>query len=107
MNDEEEQTTDDGGGDPDPVPLRLTPQPAADSRSVAHVGRLIRPRARPLRVSRVSVVDEPPPRPAPPDGAAADEYKWHTYKVYPSGQPDAVEFVDTYKSSAARPSCGG
>ncbi|HSY38642.1 MAG TPA: ATP-binding cassette domain-containing protein [Polyangia bacterium] len=48
--------------------------------------------------SRVSVVDEAPPRPEPPDGADDDEYKWHTYKVYPSGRPDAVEFIDTYKS---------
>jgi phospholipid/cholesterol/gamma-HCH transport system ATP-binding protein len=48
--------------------------------------------------SRVSVVDEQPPRPAPPDGASDEEYKWHTYKVYPSGRPDAVEFVDVYKS---------
>ena len=45
--------------------------------------------------SRVSVVDEAPPRPAPPDGVDDDEYKWHTYKVYPSGRPDAVEFIDT------------
>jgi phospholipid/cholesterol/gamma-HCH transport system ATP-binding protein len=45
--------------------------------------------------SRVSVVDE---RPAPPEGVGEDEYKWHTYKVYPSGRPDAVEFIDTYKS---------
>jgi phospholipid/cholesterol/gamma-HCH transport system ATP-binding protein len=48
--------------------------------------------------SRVSVVDEAPPRPAPPDGVDDEEYKWHTYKVYPSGRPDAVEFIDTYKS---------
>jgi phospholipid/cholesterol/gamma-HCH transport system ATP-binding protein len=48
--------------------------------------------------SRVSVVDEAPPRPAPPDGASEEDYKWHTYKQYPSGQPDAVEFIDTYKS---------
>jgi phospholipid/cholesterol/gamma-HCH transport system ATP-binding protein len=48
--------------------------------------------------SRVSVVDEQPPRPAPPDGASEDEYKFHTYKVYPSGRPDAVEFIDTYKA---------
>jgi phospholipid/cholesterol/gamma-HCH transport system ATP-binding protein len=48
--------------------------------------------------SRVSVVDESPPRPEPPSGASEDEYKWHTYKVYPSGRPDAVEFIDTYKS---------
>ncbi|MGO9884693.1 MAG: ABC transporter ATP-binding protein [Solirubrobacteraceae bacterium] len=48
--------------------------------------------------SRVSVVDEAPPRPEPPSGVSDDEYQWHTYKVYPSGRPDAVEFIDTYKS---------
>jgi phospholipid/cholesterol/gamma-HCH transport system ATP-binding protein len=48
--------------------------------------------------SRVSVVDESPPRPEPPSGTSDDEYKWHTYKVYPSGRPDAVEFIDTYKA---------
>jgi phospholipid/cholesterol/gamma-HCH transport system ATP-binding protein len=48
--------------------------------------------------SRVSVVDESPPRPEPPGGVSDEEYKWHTYKVYPSGRPDAVEFIDTYKS---------
>ncbi len=46
----------------------------------------------------MSVVDEQPHRPAPPSGASEDEYKWHTYRVYPSGRPDAVEFVDTYKA---------
>jgi phospholipid/cholesterol/gamma-HCH transport system ATP-binding protein len=59
---------------------RTREQPAADSSS------------------RVSVVDEQPPRPAPPDGASEEEYKWHTYRVYPSGKPDAVEFIDTYKA---------
>jgi phospholipid/cholesterol/gamma-HCH transport system ATP-binding protein len=49
-------------------------------------------------LARVSVVDEQPPRPAPPDGASEEEYKWHTYRVYPSGRPDAVEFIDTYKA---------
>src|SRR5581483_1079291 len=44
--------------------------------------------------SRVSVVDEKEPRPEPPDGSSDEEYKWHTYKVYPSGRPDAVEFID-------------
>jgi phospholipid/cholesterol/gamma-HCH transport system ATP-binding protein len=47
--------------------------------------------------SRVSVVDEEQPRPAPPPGADEEDYKWHTYRVYPSGRPDAVEFIDTYK----------
>ena len=47
--------------------------------------------------SRVSVVDEAPPRPKAPSGTSDEEYKWHTYKVYPSGRPDAVEFIDTYK----------
>ncbi len=37
-------------------------------------------------------------RPAAPAGASQDDYKWHTYRVYPSGRPDAVEFIDTYKS---------
>jgi len=48
--------------------------------------------------SRVSVVDEQPPRPAPPPGFDEEEYKWHSYRVYPSGRPDAVEFVDVYKA---------
>ena len=47
--------------------------------------------------SRVSVVDEQQSRPAPPPGASEEEYKWHTYTQYPSGRPDAVEFIDMYK----------
>ncbi len=43
-------------------------------------------------------VDERPLRPAPPEGASDEDYKWHSYKVYPSGHPDAVEFIDLYKS---------
>jgi phospholipid/cholesterol/gamma-HCH transport system ATP-binding protein len=41
---------------------------------------------------------EEQPRPEPPPGASEEEYKWHTYTVYPSGKPDAVEFIDTYKA---------
>jgi len=37
------------------------------------------------------------PRPTP-DGAGEDEYRWHSYTVYPSGRPDAVQFVDIHKS---------
>jgi phospholipid/cholesterol/gamma-HCH transport system ATP-binding protein len=48
--------------------------------------------------SRVSVIDEQPMRPPPPPGASEEEYKWHTYKNYPSGRPDAIEFIDTYKA---------
>jgi phospholipid/cholesterol/gamma-HCH transport system ATP-binding protein len=48
--------------------------------------------------SRVSVIDEQPQRPPPPEGASEEDYKWHTYKHYPSGRPDAIEFVDTYKA---------
>jgi phospholipid/cholesterol/gamma-HCH transport system ATP-binding protein len=53
---------------------------------------------RPSERSRISVVDEPATRPAPPAGASEEEYRWHTYKHYPSGRPDAVEFIDTYKA---------
>jgi phospholipid/cholesterol/gamma-HCH transport system ATP-binding protein len=48
--------------------------------------------------SRVSIVDEEPPRPGPPPGASEAEYRWHTYTVHPSGRPDAVEFIDVYKA---------
>ncbi len=47
--------------------------------------------------SRVSVVEESPERPDPPEGADEEEYQYHTYKVYPSGRPDACEFIDVYK----------
>ncbi len=50
------------------------------------------------RGSRVSVIDEQDSRPSPPPGADEEEYQWHTYVHYPSGRPDAVEFIDTYKS---------
>jgi phospholipid/cholesterol/gamma-HCH transport system ATP-binding protein len=39
-----------------------------------------------------------PDRPAPPDGASDEEYKYHSYKVYPSGREDVVKFENTYKS---------
>ncbi len=39
-----------------------------------------------------------PVRPAPPDGASEEDYRWHSYRAYPSGQPAAVQFIDTYKS---------
>ncbi len=73
-------------------------QPAAESAHEDAGGEAARGRnGSEQSGSRVSVVDEAP-RPAPPDGVDDDEYKWHTYKVYPSGRPDAVEFIDTYKS---------
>jgi phospholipid/cholesterol/gamma-HCH transport system ATP-binding protein len=30
------------------------------------------------------------------------EYQWHTYKAYPHGQTEAVEFVDVYKAFGPR-----
>ncbi len=45
----------------------------------------------------IDYLDEPN-RPAPPAGAGEEEYKYHSYKVYPSGAPNAVEFQDTYKA---------
>ncbi|HEX4110572.1 MAG TPA: ATP-binding cassette domain-containing protein [Solirubrobacteraceae bacterium] len=40
---------------------------------------------------RVSVREPPPP-------GEEDEYQWHTGLVRPTGMPDAVEFIDVYKS---------
>ena len=34
----------------------------------------------------------------PPPGASEEDYRWHTYDVTPSGRPDAVEFIEVYKS---------
>src|SRR5437588_2370887 len=51
-----------------------------------------------MSTSRLSTVDVHPPRPAPPPGASEEDYKFHSYKVYPSGRPDAVEFIDVYKA---------
>jgi len=42
-------------------------------------------------------------RPTPPPGATEEDYRWHTYKRYPSGEPDAVEFIDCYKSFGSNP----
>jgi phospholipid/cholesterol/gamma-HCH transport system ATP-binding protein len=76
----------------------LPDQPAAESEREDGDGEAARDRnGSEQSGSRVSVVDESP-RPEPPDGESDDEYKWHTYKVYPSGRPDAVEFIDTYKA---------
>ncbi len=47
---------------------------------------------------RVSMVTEDEEPSAPPPGATEEEYRWHTYRQYPSGRPDAVEFVETYKA---------
>jgi phospholipid/cholesterol/gamma-HCH transport system ATP-binding protein len=73
-----------------PAPAYEEPAPAYEPEPAAQ--------SQPAATSRVSVVDEQPPRPAPPDGASEEEYKWHTYRVYPSGRPDAVEFIDCYKA---------
>ncbi len=51
---------------------------------------------RPAAVDRVTGGGEP--RPAPPEGATEEDYRWHTYRQYPSDHPPAVEFVDTYKA---------
>src|SRR5437764_7847601 len=70
----------------------------SDAHSRGHAGGQEEEAEKQRTFSRVSVVDEQPPRPEPPEGTSDEDYKWHTYKVYPSGRPDAVEFIDTYKS---------
>jgi phospholipid/cholesterol/gamma-HCH transport system ATP-binding protein len=94
--------SDQGQGQAGDVPAPIASEQQADlSQAGPQSGdqRASEPEAGEQRSeSRVSVVDEQPPRPAPPRGASEDEYKWHSYKVYPSGRPDAVEFIDVYKA---------
>jgi phospholipid/cholesterol/gamma-HCH transport system ATP-binding protein len=73
-----------------PAEPSRTPEPAAEQAP--------EPASTHEPTSRVSVIDEQALRPAPPEGASEEEYRWHTYKHYPSGHPDAVEFIDTYKA---------
>jgi phospholipid/cholesterol/gamma-HCH transport system ATP-binding protein len=47
--------------------------------------------------SRVWIREHDEPRPEPPPGSSDEEYRWHSYRHHPSGRPDAVEFIDTYK----------
>jgi len=57
--------------------------------------------------SRVSVVDESPPVPSHRTASQTRSTSGHTYKVYPSGRPDAVEFTTATRRSGARRSCAG
>jgi phospholipid/cholesterol/gamma-HCH transport system ATP-binding protein len=86
---------------PDGGEIQETPEwPADESEKdkARSEGRSDQAESEPSSSSRVSVVAESAPRPEPPSGVSDDEYKWHTYKVYPSGRPDAVEFIDLYKA---------
>ena len=56
-----------------------TPEVAADAPAGAPAPRALRP-------SSIATEDED------------DEYRYHTYAQHPSGRPDAVEFIDCYKS---------
>jgi phospholipid/cholesterol/gamma-HCH transport system ATP-binding protein len=91
---------------PDGGEIQDTPEwPARESKKdhARAEGQSDQAEGEPESSSRVSVVDESPPRPEPPSGVSDDEYKWHTYKVYPSGRPDAVEFIDLYKAFGRTP----
>jgi phospholipid/cholesterol/gamma-HCH transport system ATP-binding protein len=83
------------GQEPAPEP---EPEPVASGHDDPEISAPTREQPAAASSSRVSVVDEPLSRPSPPEGASEEEYRWHTYKVYPSGRPDAVEFIDTYKA---------
>lgn len=50
----------------------------------------------------VSYLDDPD-RPPPPPGATEAEYQYHSYRVFPSGQRNIVEFDNTYKSFGRNP----
>jgi phospholipid/cholesterol/gamma-HCH transport system ATP-binding protein len=81
-----------------PAPIETEGQSGGQPESASERSRESAPSEETQSTSRVSVIDEQPTRPPPPEGASEEEYKWHTYKHYPSGRPDAIEFIDTYKS---------
>jgi phospholipid/cholesterol/gamma-HCH transport system ATP-binding protein len=60
------------------------------------------PEADEAKAEDTSAVAAPPKgdgdRPPPPPGATEEEYRWHTYRVFPSNRPDAVEFIDVHKA---------
>jgi phospholipid/cholesterol/gamma-HCH transport system ATP-binding protein len=89
------------GGDGQSVGEQTREQPTAESAGQEQAQVQEEAQTAADRGSRVSVIDErdeQTDRPPPPPGADEEEYKWHTYVHYPSGRPDAVEFIDTYKS---------
>jgi phospholipid/cholesterol/gamma-HCH transport system ATP-binding protein len=94
MSESHENDSDAPTGGPSSEP----PQSAAPDGAEVESSPVEREAPAATSGSRVSVVDEQPPRPSPPSGASDEEYRFHTYRVYPSGQPDAIEFIDTYKA---------
>jgi phospholipid/cholesterol/gamma-HCH transport system ATP-binding protein len=68
----------------EPPPIEEAPPAAAEPETVAD--------AQPSPTSRVSVVKEADP------SDEEGEYQWHTGTVFPTGVPDAVEFIDVHKA---------
>jgi phospholipid/cholesterol/gamma-HCH transport system ATP-binding protein len=81
------------------MPLIPRPDRSGDDGGDGHQSHSSPPDARDGTGQSVSVTEERPP---PPPGAAEADYELHTYDVQPSGRPDAVEFIDVYKSFGPR-----
>jgi phospholipid/cholesterol/gamma-HCH transport system ATP-binding protein len=77
------------GGTPEPG--HAGEQPTAEQSAVERQAAVTPP-------SHISMFEPEEARPAPPPGSSEEEYRWHTYRHHPSGRPDAVEFLETYKS---------
>jgi phospholipid/cholesterol/gamma-HCH transport system ATP-binding protein len=103
-----EETPMAPGADEEPPPIEHVDQPAAahEEPTAEHDGPMAsddpaaateeppaesvqETEAAPTR--RVSVVNEAEP-------TEDEEYQWHTGKVFPTGVPDAVEFIDVHKA---------
>jgi phospholipid/cholesterol/gamma-HCH transport system ATP-binding protein len=83
------------GAAEEPPPIEDAPPAEAEPATEVHehVAEVEQPvaEADPSPTRRVSVVKEPDP-------SGEGEYQWHTGKVFPTGVPDAVEFIDVHKA---------
>jgi phospholipid/cholesterol/gamma-HCH transport system ATP-binding protein len=93
---EADTRTDDWLPDDEPTELSEEDQVQATTGADTATEAARTPSEQTDKSPTVSVVKED--RPPPPPGFTEEDYKWHTYTVFPYSNPDAVEFIDVYKA---------
>jgi phospholipid/cholesterol/gamma-HCH transport system ATP-binding protein len=92
LPDDEPATTEQSS----PPPTAPTTPPARTAEPAFDQGAIERERNRKAQADAdagIAVTHEPPP-----EQSDDEEYRWHTGQQRPTGQPDAVEFVDVHKA---------